>query len=187
MQILATRGWQLADEELFARVVCAELAARFGDPPPSLPLTAIERAAIHQYCFILYEACADSGSSRQRRAFVEIWNRLYGIAVYQGHRPDLGQELSQRALIRIWERLAQCADHGSFLRWCDIVLLSVIREHFREEWTKTETMEGESWEPKEMEAGLELKAPRGEPGMPEMIDVFAKELYSARSQTFILK
>jgi RNA polymerase sigma factor (sigma-70 family) len=144
--------------------------------PQSIPLSAIERATVHHYCFVLYEACAATGSPRQRRAFAEVWARLYSVALYRVHRPDLAQELAQGALSRIWERLPQCRDHGSFLRWCDQVLLSVIREHFREGWTKTETAEGPEWKPKELEVGLAPAALRGEPDMSEMFDGFAKAL-----------
>jgi len=130
-QMLADRGWQLVeDEERFAAEICAEICQR-NLTDTRQERFAIQRAVMRHYCVILYTACAGTVLLRQRRAFTELWNYLFPIALYKTHEPQLAQDLTQQALEKIWKRLAQCKDAASFLAWSSMVLLNEIRDWFR--------------------------------------------------------
>lgn len=165
--ILARRGWELAEPDDLAQAVCDALAGRPGFSPETIPATVIERATIHHYCFVLYNACAQAGSYRQRRAFQELWQHLYRVALYKTHQAPVAQDCTQQALVNIWRHLDQCEDRGSFIGWCDQVLLNVIREYFRKQPRQNE--EGDEWVRRELdEAELGLSGELSERGELEL-------------------
>lgn len=130
-KMLADHGWQLVEEEeRFTAEICAEICQRnFTDTRQER--LAIQRAVMRHYCVILYAACAGTVLSRQRRAFTELWNYLFPIALYKTHDSQVAQDLTQQALEKIWKRLAQCRDAASFLAWSSMVLLNEIRDWAR--------------------------------------------------------
>jgi RNA polymerase sigma factor (sigma-70 family) len=168
-RVLSRRGWMLVtNREQFAQAVCAELEARFGGARNLLTATAIERATIHQYCFILYDACAGANRSIQRGAFEELWNHLYRVGIFKTHDKERAKDSAQQALINIWRHLDQCRDKGSFLNWCNLIVLNIIRGQFRKEMKHTATGAGEKWVREEIPlaevADLGEVLEQGEPG-----------------------
>ncbi len=122
---LARHNWQLvSDEENFDARVCAELAAA------ELPKT-LARVVVRHYSEILYAACGERNSPRQRRAFLEVWNYLYPIAERRAPRQDLAQEWTQQAIVQIWKQLDKCRAPGSFLGFAMIILINVGRAYYR--------------------------------------------------------
>ena len=145
-RVLSRRGWTLAtDRDPFAQTVCDELVTKFGTARNLVTATAIERATIHQYCFVLYDACANADRRIQRAAFEELWNHLYRVGIFKTHDREKAKDSAQQALINIWRHLDQCRDKGSFLNWSNLVVLNVIREQFRKEMRQTERGAAETW------------------------------------------
>jgi len=131
LKTLADHGWQLAeDQEQFAVEICAEICQR-GIADGTQERTAIQRAVTRRYCGVLHAACAGSNTSRQRRAFTELWNYLFPIALYKTHDTQLAQDLTQQSLVKIWKCLAQCKDPASFLGWARMILINEVNDWFR--------------------------------------------------------
>lgn len=148
LQVLDRRGWELVtNPEPFIESVYAEAQARRNNLPAQMMTRLIERATIHHYCFVLYAACAEPGSPRQRRAFEELTRHLYRIALFKTHDIHIAEDCAQQALFKIWRHLAQCREPGSFINWCNLIVLNTIREHFRAEMKKTQADERETWFP----------------------------------------
>ena len=138
---MAKRGWQLVqDEKAFASEVCSEVHQR-GLADAAKERVAIERAAVRHYCIILHAACRETDSQRQRRAFEELWQYLYRVALYKTHAPDLAQDLAQQALQKAWQKSSQCREPGSFLNWATLILINEIREYYRSQRRHEETYE----------------------------------------------
>jgi DNA-directed RNA polymerase specialized sigma24 family protein len=140
---LINRGWQLADSNSLAEAICREMA-------DSQPLNdAIKRATIRHYCVILYTACRDDGSLRQRRAFQELWAYLYDKARSRTKNADQRQEYAQLALAKTWENLPQINDPGNLLKYALLILFSKIRDHNEqtETWTRREDTESDMEHP----------------------------------------
>ncbi len=153
-RVLAKRGWTLASNvEEFAAHICYELEPRWKGGASALDQKTIERATMHQYCFVLHAACGEKDSARQQRAFEELWPYLNQVARFKTHRSDVAEECAQQALENIWRHLDQCQDPGRFLNWCNLILVNVIRDHYRKNWTRIETDEGEKWVRKEIGEG----------------------------------
>jgi RNA polymerase sigma factor (sigma-70 family) len=143
---LSRRGWRLVtDQDQFGQAVCDELETNFGGARDLITDTAIERATIHQYCFVLYDACAHTDRRIQRGALEELWNHLYRVGIFKTHDRERAMDSAQQALINIWRHLDQCRDKGSFLNWCNLVVLNVIREQFRKEMKHTKTGQLDRW------------------------------------------
>ncbi len=146
MRMLARRGWALVtDPEPFIQAVYADAQTRHNNLPSQTATRVIERATIHQYCFVLYAACAETGSPRQRRAFDELARHLYRTALFKTHDIQIAEDCAQQALFRIWRHLEQCRAPGSFLNWCNLILLNTIREHFRAQLKHARVGERELW------------------------------------------
>lgn len=134
--VLAKRGWQLVqDEKAFAGAICLEVQLRSLEGAEQQRV-AIERATIRHYCVILYAACSDSGSPRQRRAFKELQEYLYPLARYRMHGADLAEDVTQQALVKTWENLAACENPGSFLNYAALILIHEISDHFRKAYKR---------------------------------------------------
>lgn len=139
--VLQKRGWLLlATEELLARVV-PELESQFADGD-SVPVAAVERAAVRCYTRALHDACGDDSSKAQARAYRELWAYLCPRALYRLHDTAAAQDACQQTLVKIHARRATCRDASSFLRWCDQILVNEIKDHFRAQYTNTLTARG---------------------------------------------
>jgi len=133
-RLCAQRGWSLitAEDKQFLKVVMTDVRDRIATSQGSSALEKIvERAAVHQYCKELYEACKANGTQRQHQAFEELWRYLYGIAVYRLRDEDWAQECAQQAIVKAWEKIDQCRDSGCFLKWAAMIVLNVIRGKLR--------------------------------------------------------
>ncbi len=130
--VVRKREWKLVtDLADFAKKVCAEVRKlRINEAEKERQ--AIERATVRRYCVILYGACSEAGSSRQDAAFKDLWRYFYSIARHKTGEPDLAQELAQRALVKTFEKLGQCREPKSFLKFAWLILLNVVRDHYRE-------------------------------------------------------
>ena len=153
--VLAKRGWQLVqDEKTFASQACLEIQQRRLEDSDK-ERVALERAAVRHYCIILHAACREVGSPRQRRAFEELWQYLFPIAVHKTHDADLAQDFTQRALVKVWEKISQCRDPGSFLNWVALILINDIREDYRGKQRREKALgEPEGGEPEITESDL---------------------------------
>ncbi len=140
--LLAKRGWQLVqDEKAFAAAICAEVESRASERAEEQRI-AIERATIRHYCGILYTTCNDQGSRRQRRAFEELWQYLYPIALYKTRDANLAQDVAQQSLVKVWRKISQCREPGSFLNWATLILINEIREYYRRKDHREEVHSG---------------------------------------------
>ncbi|MEW5721200.1 MAG: sigma-70 family RNA polymerase sigma factor [Chloroflexota bacterium] len=148
LQVLDRRGWELVtNPEPFIESVYADAQARRDHLLGQTATRLIERATIHQYCLVLCAACAETGSPRQRRAFEELTRHLYRIALFKTHDIHIAEDCAQQALFKIWRHLDQCREPGSFLNWCNLIVLNTIREHFRAEMKKAQADERKTWFP----------------------------------------
>ncbi|HZQ08038.1 MAG TPA: sigma-70 family RNA polymerase sigma factor [Anaerolineae bacterium] len=149
-QVLRDRGWSLVEDPAeFAREVCLEAEAQAAATGQDLPFV-IERRTVNRYCRLLYAACGERDSQRQRTAFLEIWNYLYPIALYRLHGTNGAQDCTQQALVKIWRKRDQCRDPGAFLRWCDQVLLNECRDYLNKRYIRIETDEGVKFVPQKV-------------------------------------
>ncbi len=138
---LLARGWMIVTaEELTPRVI-AELRARFNDSPV-VPIAALQRATVRRYSRVLFDACGNDGAPEQRRAFEELWDYLYPRALYRLHDANKAQDATQQTLVKIFRKRTTCREPGSFLRWCEQVLLREIFERFREQYARHLTERG---------------------------------------------
>lgn len=148
-KVLQKRGWLLlSTEELLARVA-PELEAQFADGD-SIPVAAVERAAVRCYTRALYDACGDDTGKAQARAYQELWAYLYAGALYRLHDEAAAQDACQQALVKIYAKRTTCRDASSFLRWCDQILINEIRDHFRAQYTNSLTERGVEYVEREM-------------------------------------
>ncbi|MBI4674683.1 MAG: sigma-70 family RNA polymerase sigma factor [Chloroflexi bacterium] len=147
---LSKRGWMLvaADAE-FLQSVVQELRTRYNDFA-AVPTDAIARATVRCYARVLYDTCGQNGSERQARAFEELWDYLFPIAVYRLHDGQAAQDATQQTLLKIFEKRATVRDPGNFLRWCDQILLNDIYERFRAQYERRLTERGDDYVAKEI-------------------------------------
>jgi len=131
LKTLADRDWRLVeDQERFTADICAEIRQR-DITDTTQERTAIQRTVMRHYCVIMHAACSGSSVLHQRRAFRELWNYLFPIALYKTHDAQLAQDLTQQSLEKAWKHLAQCQDSASFLAWVGMILLNEVRDWFR--------------------------------------------------------
>jgi RNA polymerase sigma factor (sigma-70 family) len=138
--MLAKQGWQLEDPDTLANAISQELAEQQASD------TEIQRATIRHYCVVLHTACSDQGSARQRRAFEELWNYLYPMALYRVHNDaELAEDMTQQALEKTWKNLAHCRNTGSFLSYSALILINEIRQHFRKKFKREANSKEPDW------------------------------------------
>jgi RNA polymerase sigma factor (sigma-70 family) len=116
----------------------------------------LARATVRHYCVILHAANRKPGSFRERRAYTELWNYLYPIALYKTHNTNLAQDVTQQALVKVWTKRAQCREPGSYLSWATLILINEIREHFRvEDRRRIQSKESAEKKPELTESDME--------------------------------
>jgi RNA polymerase sigma-70 factor (ECF subfamily) len=191
LKTLADHGWQLAeDQEQFAVEICAEICQR-GIADTTQERTAIQRAVMRHYCVILHAACAESNTSRQRRAFVELWNYLFPIALYKTHDAALAQDLAQQSLEKIWKHWVQCKDPASFLGYVRMVLINEIRDWFRKNNRATLEPIDEIVEigtnPVSVQSGTEAERAENDDLRRQLLDVIEKCLKDPRQRAIIIE
>lgn len=131
---LKQRDWTLApSDDAFLRQLVEELQKGQSDAD-ALKDATIVGGIVRCYTRLLYEACGEDGTPRQRRAFDELWNYLFPHAIYQVHDAALAEDALQETLVKIYQKRVTCTDVGSFLGWCDQILRNVIRGRFRNEY-----------------------------------------------------
>ncbi|MGB8647932.1 MAG: sigma-70 family RNA polymerase sigma factor [Anaerolineae bacterium] len=148
--VLKDRGWALGEPrgEFLERVV-AGLQDHFRAPEDT-PTGAIKRATVRQYCQVLYDACGTPDLVRQERAFQEVWAWLFPHAMRRLGDETRSKDAVQQALIKIWEKRVECRNPGSFLRWCEQIMVNEAREMFRREYEKRRTEHGVKYVKKEI-------------------------------------
>lgn len=131
---ISKHAWTvIADREQFVLDVCGDLSDKLKDGGAQEQVTAdvIERAAIRRYCHVLYDACASKDRQVQERALQEVWHHLYHAGLFKTHDRERAKDAGQQALVNVWKHLDQCRDKGSFISWCNLILLNVVREQYR--------------------------------------------------------
>lgn len=153
LQELQTRNWTLVtpDDAFFERVR-NEIHAAANDPAAA-PVQEVRRATVRCCARLLYDACGEDGTSRQRRAFEELWAYPYPRALMRVHNSGAAQDVAQQALVKIFAKRTTCRDAGSFLRWCEQILLREISDRFRELYERRLSAHGEEYIRREI--GLE--------------------------------
>ena len=133
VQQLRQRGWELvADVDQFAQSILAGVAASAADRKDAKAARRrITRETLRGYSSLLYECLRSEDPKRKTRAFEELWEYLYPIALYKTRDEGRAKEVAQRALIKAWEKGSQCRDPDRFLGWAKVVLLSEIRMEAR--------------------------------------------------------
>lgn len=170
---LTARGWTLVSAGTdFVERVIAELLTRY-NALDSIPSEAIARATVRCYTRVLYEACGADGTVSQQRAFQELWDYLYPHAVYRLHDSNAAQDATQQTLVKIFKKRATCLDAGSFLRWCDQILVNAIRERFREQYERRLTERGIEYVEKEI--GLDELTEDEMSGEPKQAEEFVRD------------
>ena len=192
LKTLADHNWQLVeDQERFAAEICAEICER-GIADTTQERTAIQRAAVRHYCVILHAACAGPITSRQQRAFTELWNYLFPIVLYKTHDAALAQDLAQQSLEKIWKHLTQCKDPASFLGWASMILVNEIRDWFRK--NKHATLDPidviDETEPNQVSVkseGTETERVENDDLRRQLLDVIEKCLKDPRQRVILIE
>lgn len=145
---ISKHGWTvIPDRERFVVDVCKDLDAELGDgnTQERAAANAVERAAIRRYCHVLYDACASKERQAQERGLREVWLYLYRAGLFKTHDPERAKDAAQQALVNAWKHLQQCRDKGSFISWCNLILLNVVREQFRRDMRRSRRGKTEKW------------------------------------------
>lgn len=137
--VLADRGWKLVDWNGLADIVYGELSRSRASNE------VIERATIRHYCRVLFTACTERGTWRQEEALRELWVYLRAIALYKVHDVELAEELTQEAQVKVWGNLERCRDPDRFLGFCQMILLNLIRDHYRQAYQRGKKSNGSDY------------------------------------------
>jgi RNA polymerase sigma factor (sigma-70 family) len=153
---LAYFGWRLVvDEEAFLDEALPELERRLSAGQPFD--RAVRAATINRYSLLWYAACRANGTARQERAFVELHNYAYRLALrLTDHDEYLANESAQEALIEAWRRLESLRDPGAFTKWIMLIVRSKVYRQLRKgmRGALDETTGETTWQAREVtEAG----------------------------------
>jgi RNA polymerase sigma factor (sigma-70 family) len=127
--ILARWGWRLLAAEELAQRAEAHLMGSGRGAVTSLQI--IRHAALRLYGHELYQACGHQDVAIRERAFTELWNYLYPIALYRAEDAAMAQDATQETLLTVWEKRTQCRDPHSFLNWATMIVINQVRAVFR--------------------------------------------------------
>jgi len=155
-RLLRKRDWKLvSNEDRFAEGILTALDLLGQDGRDAEEVRKlVERETVRQYSIVLYESSRADGTSRQQRAFEELWTYLFPTALYRTKDEERAKEYTQRALIKTWEKGTQCTDPGRFLGWVRMVLLREVLMDARKDkkkpvmtWTDVDKPDSENpWE-----------------------------------------
>lgn len=139
---LEKRGWTLTSaHHAFAESVRQELFSH-GLEPETATTEAIRRATVRCYARHLFDTCGEDGTPQQRRAFQELWAYLYPRAMFRLHAKSQAEDATQQTLVKIFQKRTTCHEPGSFLRWCEQILVRLIMDEHREQYEERITEQG---------------------------------------------
>jgi RNA polymerase sigma factor (sigma-70 family) len=140
-RVLEQRDWRLVPlVEEFIKQVAGELGTQAQAAGQAVNFQELVRLSVFRnYSSILYVACGERGTTRQHRAFEEVWAYIYPIGLNRLHQLDRAQECAQRALVKIWQKLDQCRDGRSFLHWAAVTAINEYRDLMRSEFQRSDT------------------------------------------------
>lgn len=129
--LFAYFGWQLVvDEEAFLDEVINETGPRLAKAPTFD--RALRAATINRYAPLWYAACCADGTARQQRAFVELHDYCYRLALRRTDNDEfLASESAQEAVIEVWKRLRTVREPDRFIKWIQVITYSKVSRQLR--------------------------------------------------------
>lgn len=141
-QELEKRSWTLESaHHEFVEKVRQEVLSRHVEIEAATP-EMVKRATVRCYARVLFDTCGEDGTLPQRQAFKELWAYLYPRALFRLHTASHAEDATQHALIKIFEKRTTCRDAGSFLRWCEQILVRLIIDEHRAQYDERMTERG---------------------------------------------
>lgn len=87
---------------------------------------AFEKTAKNLYYDVLAERLQTQASHQLDRAYKELYNYLYDIALHRVSSRELAEEIAQEALVKVWSGLDRTLDSRGFLAWAQLIVARQI-------------------------------------------------------------